>query len=65
MKIEEKNAVLQELFIDPKCLLPQGVKTIAELKALYREKREDKKKPEYTVFSKFTHKGIKSFFLIF
>jgi len=56
-KPEEKNAVLEELYIDPKCLLPKGVKTIAELKALYREKREDKKKPEYTVFNKFTHKG--------
>jgi len=56
-KLEEKNAVLEELFIDPKCLLPKGVKNIAELKALYREKREEKKKPEYTIFNKFTHKG--------
>ena len=55
--LAEKKAKLEELFIEPKNLLPEGVESVEDLIDIYENKRNEKKDPELNVYGQYYHKG--------
>jgi len=58
--LDEKKAILEELFIEPTNLLPEGVESVEDLIDIYENKRNDKKDPKMNVYGEYYHKGFDS-----
>jgi len=58
--LDEKKAILEELFIEPTNLLPEGVESVEDLVDIYESKRNDKKDPKMNVYGEYYHKGFDS-----
>ncbi len=56
--LDEKKATLEELFIEPKDLLPEGVESVDDLIDIYETKRNEKKDPQLNIYGEYYHKGL-------